>query len=677
MHRAARSLRLIAGLGLALALTACEGETPAEGDGAVDGGSEGCDVTEIWETKCDGPGCHGPDGSGGGLDLLSPGLEDRITLAPSLQCDTLLADPSDPQGSELYRKVAAVPMCGSRMPLGLPPLSDDEVACIRDWISGLQPPAPPELDMDPDDPRDMGPPQDMFQPPPDMGPACTPGETEACFDGPRRTIGVGVCVEGTRTCREDGAGFGPCEGQVIPGVEDCRTADVDENCDGVTPACAENWSLAFGTEDSESARSVAIDSEGNVYLFGDAEGTINLTGEVLDPDGTKHDLVLAKFDRFGNPLWSRLYGDSSNQYATQITVDANDDLILLGRAFGTVTFGGELHDGVGTDDIFVAKLDSDGGFIWSRMFGGLDPDRAERMDIDGEGNVLVTGTFTGVVDFGSGPFESRGLRDAFVLKLDGRTGAHIFSKHFGGPGDDYGFGIAAAGEGRILAAGRFEEGVDFGGGVLESAGGRDIYLVRLDRFGEHVWSRRYGGPDEDLAYDLAYDRAGGGFVLHGAFTGDVTFEGVQVRGAGERDIFLAAFDENDEVRWVAAYGDAADQFETDFDTNTWSAIALDGEGNIHLVGPLAGEARFGDGPPLRSAGRTDVYVVKLTPGGRFVYGNRFGTDNSELALDVAVAPTGHIAVAGRIFGTRGVDFGAAGRVDSHGSSDGFVLHLLP
>ncbi len=671
-----RLLRLFCALAV-IASAGCDGDSAVDGDGGVDAGPDGCDVAVIFENKCGGDICHGGGTSAAGLDLVSPGVDDRVVLAEAQQCAGLLADPSDPTGSLMYTKVLDAPECGSRMPLAMPALSEAEIACIRDWISGLQPPAPDDPDAGPGGP-DAGPPVDMsILPPLDMGPVCTPGETEACYDGPRRTIGVGVCVEGTRTCQEDGAAFGPCEGQVIPGAEDCRTAELDENCDGVTPACADNWSLAFGTELGENARSVAVDAEGNVYLLGDIEGTVNLTGEVLDPDGDKHDIVLAKFDRFGNPLWSRLYGDSSNQYATQIIVGPDGNLLLLGRAFGTISFGGELHDGVGTDDIFVAKLDPDGGFIWSRMFGGRDPDRAERIATDAAGDVLITGAFTGVVDFGSGPFESAGLRDAFVLKLDGRTGAHVFSKRFGGPGDDYGFGVAPTADGDLLVAGRFEETVDFGGGPLVSAGGRDIYLARLDGFGDHIWSRRYGGPDEDLAYDLAYDPAGGGFVLHGAFTGDVTFEGVEVRGAGERDIFLAAFDADDNVRWVAAYGDAADQFETDFDTNTWSAIALDAEGNIHLVGPLAGEARFGDGPPLRSAGRTDVYVVKLTPEGRFLYGNRFGTDNSEVALDVAVAPTGHIAVVGRIFGTRGVDFGAAGRVDSHGSSDGFILHLLP
>jgi hypothetical protein len=61
--------------------------------------------------------------------------------------------------------------------------------------------------------------------------ACIPGSVERCFDGPAGTEGVGICAAGQRTCADDGSGYGPCEGQVTPGEEDCATM-VDENCNG-------------------------------------------------------------------------------------------------------------------------------------------------------------------------------------------------------------------------------------------------------------------------------------------------------------------------------------------------------------------------------------------------------------------------------------------------------------
>jgi hypothetical protein len=63
------------------------------------------------------------------------------------------------------------------------------------------------------------------------GCVCKPGTSQACYDGPAGTLGVGICTAGTQTCKQDGTGFGPCQGEVLPQAEDCNTP-ADENCDG-------------------------------------------------------------------------------------------------------------------------------------------------------------------------------------------------------------------------------------------------------------------------------------------------------------------------------------------------------------------------------------------------------------------------------------------------------------
>ncbi len=65
----------------------------------------------------------------------------------------------------------------------------------------------------------------------DAAPVCTPLSTESCYTGPAGTQGVGACKAGTKTCAEDGSGFGACIGQVLPAPETCNTPD-DDDCDG-------------------------------------------------------------------------------------------------------------------------------------------------------------------------------------------------------------------------------------------------------------------------------------------------------------------------------------------------------------------------------------------------------------------------------------------------------------
>ncbi len=52
---------------------------------------------------------------------------------------------------------------------------------------------------------------------------CVPGSAESCYGGPLGTEGVGPCKAGTCTCKAQGSGFGPCEGEVVPGVASCTT----------------------------------------------------------------------------------------------------------------------------------------------------------------------------------------------------------------------------------------------------------------------------------------------------------------------------------------------------------------------------------------------------------------------------------------------------------------------
>ncbi|HQP34475.1 MAG TPA: IgGFc-binding protein [Polyangiaceae bacterium] len=63
------------------------------------------------------------------------------------------------------------------------------------------------------------------------GCVCLPGAVESCYEGPDGTLGVGICVAGTKTCNADGKTYGPCEGQVVPAAESCLVYG-DEDCDG-------------------------------------------------------------------------------------------------------------------------------------------------------------------------------------------------------------------------------------------------------------------------------------------------------------------------------------------------------------------------------------------------------------------------------------------------------------
>ena len=102
---------------------------------AVDASLCGDVVTRIFVVQCGDGGCHGELSPQQGLDLVSPGVASRVVGVAAKGCTATLADPSNPQSSFLYQKLAPKPPCGSQMPLARTPLSTADAACLLDWIA--------------------------------------------------------------------------------------------------------------------------------------------------------------------------------------------------------------------------------------------------------------------------------------------------------------------------------------------------------------------------------------------------------------------------------------------------------------------------------------------------------------------------------------------------------------
>ncbi len=96
-------------------------------------------VTRIFIPSCGGNGCHSATAPQQGLDLASPDVARRVVGVSGKMCLVTLADPSQPEGSLLYQKLATKPPCGAQMPLARPPLSAADAACVLEWIAAQSP----------------------------------------------------------------------------------------------------------------------------------------------------------------------------------------------------------------------------------------------------------------------------------------------------------------------------------------------------------------------------------------------------------------------------------------------------------------------------------------------------------------------------------------------------------
>ncbi|MEP7122182.1 MAG: SBBP repeat-containing protein [Byssovorax sp.] len=460
-------------------------------------------------------------------------------------------------------------------------------------------------------------------------------------------------------------------GEVVPQPEICATPE-DEDCDGKAPPCKGvfAWAEVFGDAGHlQFGTSIAVDSAGSVLVTGSFYGSVDFGGGLLTSAGGR-DIFVAKFNALGVHQWSKSFGGAADQLGWSIAVDSMDSVLVMGDFEGSIDFGGKPLVSAGSGDIFVVKLDMNGVHQWSKSFGDGMEQAGRGVAVDSAGDVLLTGSFTGSVNFGGSSLTSVNGRDVFVAKLDSSSGAHLWSKRFGGTtaaDDGAGQSVAVDSARAVLLTGSFAGSVDFGGGLAPSAGGRDIFVVKLDANGAYQWSKSFGDGEDQLGASIAVDSMRSVLVT-GDFNGDFSFGGAPptlLKSGGNGDIFVAKLDLNGAHQWSKSFGDAADQ--------AGKGVAVDSADDVLLTGSFSGFVDFGGGQ-LPSAGNGDIFLAKFDGKGGHQWSKRFGDADYQSGASIAVDSAGNVLLTGVIAGT--VEFGG-GPVVSAGERDVFVAKFGP
>lgn len=286
---------------------------------------------------------------------------------------------------------------------------------------------------------------------------------------------------------------------------------------------------------------VAVNATGRVGLVGSFSGSITLGGNTLT--SASPTTFVGELDAAGKPLW----GNSISVIPSGIAMDAGGNVVLCGYVNGAVDLGGGVLTNVGENETaFVAKYDPTGKYMWAKAFGIGDTSLAAAVAIDGSGNVIVAGGFTGNADFGGGTITSAGgvggQSDIFVLKLDA-SGGFLWNKQFGDQLDQAAAGVAVDPGGNVVVTGGFFGSVDFGGGKLFNGGaaGSDVFAVKLDPSGKHLWSKRFGDVQSQNGTATGVSDGKSANLL-GGFQGTIDFGGgplTSTAGPTTYDVFLA------------------------------------------------------------------------------------------------------------------------------------------
>ena len=362
------------------------------------------------------------------------------------------------------------------------------------------------------------------------------------------------------------------------------------------------WAKKAGGTDSDYGYGIAVDASGNSYVIGCFYSATATFGSTTLTGNGYNNIFVAKLDSSGNWLWAKNARESPYDYGHGIDVDASGNSYVTGYFYNSVTFGSTTLTSSGGADIFVAKLDSSGNWLWANNAGGTSDECGNGIAVDDSGNSYVTGYFYDSATFSSTTLTNNGVYDIFITKLDS-SGNWLWAKKAGGSSNDSGNGIAVDAIGNSYVTGYFDSNATFGSTTLTSNGDYDIFIAKLDSNGNWLWAKNAGGTYNDYGYSIAVDASGNSYIT-GCFCGSATFGSTTLTSNGDYDIFIAKLDNCGNWLWANNAGGTSDDRGT--------SIAVDASRNSYVTGYFYDSATFGSTTLTSNGGYdTNIFVTKV------------------------------------------------------------------
>ncbi|ESU22320.1 hypothetical protein FEDK69T_23030 [Flavobacterium enshiense DK69] len=432
--------------------------------------------------------------------------------------------------------------------------------------------------------------------------------------------------------------------------------------------------------------SIAVDALGNRYVAGSFQGTADFdpsdaTANLTSVGST--DAFIAKYDSNGNYLWAKAFGGASGESVNSIALSSIGELYVTGYFYDTADFDPSVAKAkltsVGDGDIFIAKYDSSGNYLWAKAMGGPGYDQGDSVAVNSSGEAYITGYFVDTVDFdpsaATANLISAGQADIFIAKYSS-SGSYIWAKRIGGTENDVGNSIALNSSGQVLITGYFQNTVDFDPSSatanLTSAGSGDIFIAKYDGNGNYLWANAVRGTGYEQGDAIAVNSIGEIYVT-GLFQNTVDFNPsaatANLTSAGMEDIFIAKYDSNGSYLWAKAMGGPG--------SDRGESLALNGSGEVHVTGSFQGTVDFD--PSAAVANFTsvdssrDIFIAKYGTNGTYLWAGAMGGMYDEGGSSLVVDNSGRVSATGYFVGTVDFDPSPGTANLTSGQGDCFVL----
>jgi hypothetical protein len=323
------------------------------------------------------------------------------------------------------------------------------------------------------------------------------------------------------------------------------------------------WSRTIGGLWREQAYDIIQTSDGGYAIA----GYTHTFGQ-----GSDEDMYLVKLDSTGTFQWHRAigtfdFGERNRDFAYSVIQASDGGYVLAGYAWRPSSGSGYLNN-------HIIKLDENGLYQWSRVFGGITPhiDIARCIIQTSDGGYAIAGYS-----------RTTNTDNFYIAKLD-ENGNLQWNTAVGGPLDDRAYSIIQTSDGGYAVAG---QSLSFSfGGAYEK-----MYIVKLDSAGSLQWTRVIGGMRRDIAYDII-QTDDGGYIAAG-YT--VSFGYNQIWP----HMYFVKLNESSLLEWSKTVGGTSSDFA--------NSIARTADGGFVAAGS---SFSYGTTPSI-----PDIYIVKFDSDG--------------------------------------------------------------
>ena len=370
----------------------------------------------------------------------------------------------------------------------------------------------------------------------------------------------------------------------------------------------QQWSRRYGGSSVDIPFSIKFTTDGGTIVAG---YTASGDGDVsFQPNREYWDLWILKLDRCGTIQWERSFGGTGYESARDVVQTVDGGYIIAGET--NSTDGGVVAGYGGTKDIWILKLNAGGTLLWQKRYGGTGLDIPNHIHLLDDGSFLLTASSSSNDGNITGNHGTAGYTDGVLMKLDG-NGSLLWTKCYGGSKNEELMDIEII-NGRTYLAG-YANSTD--GDIPPNQKNYDVWLLALDQNGNKIFSKVYGGSQNDVAYSMTQG-------INGTLTlaGYTTSTDGDVSGArGSQDYWIINVSAGGKLNWQKDMGGSDADYANSVITDTDGGYITGGisySSNADVAGPL---------------GEGDYWVVKLSATGNLLWKQNIGgSGNDNLRL---------------------------------------------